>query len=266
MNSFSEIRMIVTDLDRTLLRSDKSLSDFTAEILLRCRAHGIKVVFATARSEASAQRFTDAIQPDAVISNGGALARSDGKTIYDCPLPAATANRLLRRCAADSGVGWITIETVTEYLVNHPIDPADSGWLDYRHARPVDFTRETIGPAYKIVIACADERRVRTIADAFPDVDLLRFAGEDWFRLAHRKATKWAAVQAVSAHFGVPISAVAAFGDDYNDVEMLRGCGFGVAVANAIPEAKAAAKFACGSNDADGVAQWLTEQGIAFSI
>jgi len=41
------IRMVVTDLDRTLLRSDHSLSDYTVSVLNTCRKHGIKIVFAT---------------------------------------------------------------------------------------------------------------------------------------------------------------------------------------------------------------------------
>jgi len=48
-----------------------------------------------------------------------------------------------------------------------------------------------------------------------------------------------------------------AFGDDYNDIEMLRECGIGVAVDNAIYEAKVAADYACGGCDEDGVAKWL---------
>ena len=54
-------------------------------------------------------------------------------------------------------------------------------------------------------------------------------------------------------------SNIAAFGDDYNDVEMLRECGIGVAVANAIDEAKAAADYICGDCDDDGTARWLEE-------
>ena len=51
-----------------------------------------------------------------------------------------------------------------------------------------------------------------------------------------------------------------AFGDDYNDIEMLRDCGIGVAVANAIPEVKTAADYICDTNDNDGVAKWLEER------
>jgi hydroxymethylpyrimidine pyrophosphatase-like HAD family hydrolase len=53
------------------------------------------------------------------------------------------------------------------------------------------------------------------------------------------------------------LSDIIAFGDDYNDMEMLKNCGVGVAVANACDEAKSAADYVCGSNDEDGAANWL---------
>ena len=52
---------------------------------------------------------------------------------------------------------------------------------------------------------------------------------------------------------------VAAFGDDINDLEMVRNCGIGVAVGNAIETVKAAAKYICDINNNDGVAKWLEE-------
>ena len=65
------------------------------------------------------------------------------------------------------------------------------------------------------------------------------------------------ALEAVAARFGIALADVIAFGDDHNDVEMLRACGMGVAVANAIDEAKAAADFICHTNDNDGPANWI---------
>ncbi|CAN5807584.1 hypothetical protein BH24DEI2_BH24DEI2_23370 [soil metagenome] len=62
------------------------------------------------------------------------------------------------------------------------------------------------------------------------------------------------ALEHLCAKFGLCAADVAAFGDQNNDKEMLEWAGFGVAVANAAPEAKLAADFITGSNDEDGVA------------
>ena len=58
------------------------------------------------------------------------------------------------------------------------------------------------------------------------------------------------------------MSDIAAFGDDFNDIEILRNCGIGVAVANECEVAKSAADYVCGSNDEDGVARWIEKNMI----
>ena len=86
------IKMIVTDLDRTLLRSDKNISEYTARVLSACQQRGKFVVFATARSENSCKRFTDTIKPDAIVSNGGALVRVGEDNIYRSAMNMETVN------------------------------------------------------------------------------------------------------------------------------------------------------------------------------
>lgn len=50
---------------------------------------------------------------------------------------------------------------------------------------------------------------------------------------------------------------MAAFGDDFSDIGMLKLCGTGIAVGNAIPQVKEIADFVCDSCDQDGPATWI---------
>ena len=52
-------KVIVTDLDNTLLHGDKVISDYTASILNRCKENGKMVTFATARPERATKRFQE---------------------------------------------------------------------------------------------------------------------------------------------------------------------------------------------------------------
>lgn len=253
------IKMIVTDLDGTLLHTDKTISAYTAQALARCRESGMKTVLATARSEKSSERITNIFCPDAIVSNGGALATQNGRILYRRVLSKEIANRLLRRCMNASGVGYITADTEKGYFVNYPIDPNDSGWLDYSHARQTDFADGMDGDVFKITVEIETENVAASIREGLGEVNLLRFSGENWYRYAHKEATKWNAVQTAAKRLGICTKEIVAFGDDYNDVEMLRECGTGVAPENAVGEAKAAADFVCRSNDSDGVAKWLEE-------
>ena len=72
------INMIVTDLDDTLLRTDKTISEYTTSILRRCSERGIKVAFATARGHPENVIPVDCF--DGRIMCNGAVVIADGKT------------------------------------------------------------------------------------------------------------------------------------------------------------------------------------------
>ena len=67
------------------------------------------------------------------------------------------------------------------------------------------------------------------------------------------------AIKALAEISGISPEDIVAFCDDQNDIEMLRLCGTGVAVTNAIPEVQEAADEITLSNDEDGVAEWLAD-------
>ena len=257
------IKMIVIDLDNTLLHTDKSISDYTIDIFEKCRAKDIRIVYATARSQKSSERFINIISPDAVISNGGALARFGENIVYSCVIPQTTADELIKSYAGLSDIGYITVETSNnDYFVNYPIDMNHKGWVDYYHAVPKDFSKGIDDDVYKITLEADNKASVFGVAAKYPQVSIMSFAGENWYRLAHTDADKWVAIRHLAEYLKISNSDIVSFGDDYNDIEMIKECGIGVAVANAIDEVKAAADYICDTNDNDGVAKWLEENII----
>jgi Cof subfamily protein (haloacid dehalogenase superfamily) len=82
-------------------------------------------------------------------------------------------------------------------------------------------------------------------------------ASRTYFETVSKKAGKEEGLKKVCELLGVNKSEVMAFGDNGNDMEMIREAGFGVAVANAREEVKAAADYVCESNDEDGVAKTI---------
>ena len=68
-------------------------------------------------------------------------------------------------------------------------------------------------------------------------------------------------VEAMAAHWDIPVEQIACFGDGANDVGMLRAAGIGVAMGNANPKAKEAADHICASIDEDGVYLFCKQMG-----
>ena len=246
------IRLLVTDLDGTLLRPDKTISDYTVSVLQRCRNAGILTAFATARSLPSAAPYLSRFLPDVFIGYGGAFTMEKGSITGQFALPLQTVERLLRCCAIYPQVAVIHANrqdiTLTNWKAEADKDPA--------HYRYTDFSVLSPDAYFKISVRCSDPDVVTRIAGQFPECRLQLYSGENFYTFCHAGATKWNALKRAAASHGVCFSEIAAFGDDQNDLEVIQNCGYGVAMENAIPEVKHAARFSCPSNAHDGVARW----------
>ena len=252
------IKMIVTDLDGTLLREDKTISDYTASVFQRCRDKGVVLAFATARSDRSASRFIAQIQPELFMGYGGALVSAGDRVICRFDIPKEVSNTLIAECENASEIFAVYAINEKTALTN---DRAFTLLKDYSHYKYDDFKCPPGQSFLKISVRSHDQCFVEALASRYPMCDILRYSGETLYRFANRDAVKGKAVRSAMEHLGISVAETVAFGDDYNDIEMLYGCGIGIAVANAIDEVKNVADYICDTNDNDGVAKWL-EQNI----
>ena len=88
-------------------------------------------------------------------------------------------------------------------------------------------------------------------------------ANRELVQIMSTEATKWNGVRQMLACFGISPDEAVYFGDDNDDIEPIRNCGTGVAVANAIPAVREAADCVTDSNDSDGVARFIEENILA---
>ena len=247
------IRMILTDLDHTLLRQDGSVSDKTLQILAACRAEGIRFAIATARYWIGAERYIDLLNPDYEITTDGTLVHSHEKCIYSCAFSVSETNAIIRSIAEAVPGAEITAACgKTVYWNSRHIAESEklhkAVYCDY--SSPLDVQ------ANKMVAELPNESVAREIA-AKTNCKLQCYRGENWYAFMPAASGKTAAIKALAEKSGISLEDTVAFGDDLNDMEMLKLCGTGVAVANAVPQALEAADEIALSNDDDGPAEWL---------
>jgi len=247
------IKMIVTDLDRTLLRTDKTISDYTENVLNHCRQKGIKIVFATARPKRTVKHFIEQIPSDALILHNGAAIFAGDKLIKKYGIASQTKNNIMLSISKDYPNASLSVEIDDVLYANFDVS---SIW-NYTQAIRTDFTDLPDKPADKIIIGVTSMEDVKRYSKYLTDELYIEMNDGKLGLIMHRNATKWRAIQIISHHFKINKNEIAAFGDDYNDIEMLKNCGVGVAVENALDEAKAVSDFVCESNDNDGVARWI---------
>jgi Cof subfamily protein (haloacid dehalogenase superfamily) len=248
------IKMLAVDLDNTLLRSDRTISDYSAGILKRCRECDIKVVFATARPLRTIKPYLQQTPCDAVIYHNGAHIIAEGRRIgapYMIPIDAA--RRILTLLRQKHPYARLSVEINDALYANFDVS---SVW-NYTDFAMTDFSDLPGIGADKILIeACSEIRHEDILSLLTPEV-YCQISEGIIYLIMHRDAVKFKAVKTLSGHWGIPLEHIAAFGDDYNDIDMMKYCGLGVAVSNAIPEAVEAADAVAGTNDNDGVARHI---------
>lgn len=253
------IDMIVTDLDNTLLRSDKTISDYTRAALERCRARGVRVMFATARPPRTVRRFALGFEPDAVAYHNGALVVDAGREVSCAGISGAEARRIMLQLSAALPGATLSLEQGDLLYANFETELVWRG----EHCVRTDFTDLPDREVYKLIVGISSPGDMARIAALLPGHLYAQPCEQTLALIMNRSATKLGGIRAVAAAHGIPLERVAAFGDDYNDIEMLEACGVGVAVYNALPEVKAAADQVCAGCDADGVARWLEDNLLA---
>ena len=253
-NKLRSIKMIVTDLDGTLLREDKSISDYTNKVLNECRMNGIKLAFATGRG--TAFRVAPADLFDGRITNNGALARVGDVVIYNRLIPHSVARPLLMACEKQN------IKIVSQVGGMHYSNFAITDiWPWLTDFEIVDFAKHE-KDAEKLYTTDLSLEKTEFIYSQLPQ-DLYCVVTYDptgdMLQIMHKEATKGHAALALGRFWNIMPSKIVTFGNDLNDIDLLTSVDFGVAVKNAHSEVLAAAKYTCASNEEDGLAHWLSE-------
>ena len=243
-------RAIVVDFDRTLLRTDKSISDYTKKVLREWQENGARLLAATARPERAVTEYCRILGLDGVTTlNGARTILPDA--VYENVIAGSDATLILRELNELEGI-VLSAETGNGLFANTEIpewQPAVTGDIC---ALP---DKEKI---YKI-LASHPDIPAEKIRLNLPEGTYATIADEKLVQIMAAAATKWNGVRQMLDAYGIPASQAVYFGDDNDDIEPLKKCGCGVAVRNALQSVREAADYVVKSNDEDGVAAFLDQ-------
>jgi Cof subfamily protein (haloacid dehalogenase superfamily) len=256
------IQLIATDLDETLLNKSAELTGRTIRALKRAMEAGVYVSLASGRMVKAMARYADAIGVNApLIAFNGALT-------YDYRAKAAlearevpTEDARLVALAAEARGVHVQAFTREDYFFERANAFSDlyargiggiggkavgeklSGWID--------------APLCKLLMVAEPPiaaQLVRELAPQFAGRMEIALSRPNYVECTASGVHKGAALSALAERLGIPRENVAAFGDNENDVSMIRWAGHGYAMANA-PEGVRAGALSAPASDEDGVAQ-----------
>jgi Cof subfamily protein (haloacid dehalogenase superfamily) len=252
------VRLIASDLDGTLIRSDYTFSPRTAAAITAAVDAGIGFVAATGRSQWTAAPILSAVPAIryAVCSNGSSLYDlHEQRSLWELPIADDVVDDILGRLATalpGCVYGW---ETATDLHY-------EAGFILYRPNldRPASADLaigERPTPIRKLMI-CHPEVQHYELLDRLrplmPGGATASTSGAPFVEVTGPGIDKAFGVQRLCHQLGVAPAEVLAFGDNHNDLAMLQWAGRAVAMANAQPAVLEAIPEVTARYDEDGVA------------
>lgn len=265
------ISLIGTDLDGTLLNSHQQISIENIRAIRLAVSSGIKFAICSGRTLDSVRGFLDddlQVPGYKVLLNGAVIYDPKGMKISDRPMPKAIVDHLLQSV---NGYGFKTV--IDGLDSTYVTDPELSGTTYYEGVSKRNVLVSSINELRKIndqkdaVIykACFSSTpdKIRTLTrkiETFTSLPIvISRSGENYYEINALDCTKLSGLQRISATSHIPVAEFMCFGDYGNDLEMIRGVGYGVAMDNAMSEVKSVADIVTKSNDENGVAATINQ-------
>jgi len=255
------MRLLALDLDGTLLRTDKNITQHTARALHAAQHAGVCIVLATARPPRSVAAIAQALHINSwQINYNGALIHDPvrHRNIMHLPLPLDLAQHIIQVARRADPQVVVSIEILDKWYTDHfdPTLPTETS---------KNFMPDCVGPLNAILrtpvtklmfLAPPDRLDIlhQTISQKFSQQVALAVSDRHLLQVLHPQADKAHALERIATHYKIPRAQVMAIGDAPNDLGMLRWAGLGIAMANAWTSVHAAIKNVVPSNDDDGVA------------
>lgn len=262
MSHQRDIRLVLSDVDGTLVTKDKVLTDAAIAVVQELRAADIAFAITSSRPPRGLRMYVKPLDLQVAIAglNGGLYVTPDFSVVESHTLDLDTAQEAVK-LMSEQGLG-VWVYTQDDWLVSDKAGPhvAREAWILQFDAKVVpEFTKADLAKAVKIVgvsddhalvAACETSARDRLGARASVARSEAHFLD-----VTNPQANKGAVVGVLSKLLNIPTAQIATLGDMPNDVSMFRKSGLSIAMGNASDEVKSQAAEVTDTNENDGFAK-----------
>lgn len=254
------IQIAFFDLDGTLLDpATHAISPKTAETLARLRRRGIRTCLVTGRDRASLPDFGSTVFDAFAVSNA-ALCYVNDEVIFSNAVEPREVDTLLRNAAA---LGLSVSVAVGDRISANLYSEDMAGYYALAGLELTvdpDFDKVIRQPVYKVMVGCRPQHHEALLQGT--STVKLAISWDRAVDIVPKTAGKGAGIRSILAHFGLKPSQAMAFGDSYNDLEMLQAVSHSVAMGNAVEALKASACAVCPPVSQDGIYQYCLQNGL----
>lgn len=247
--------IVAVDLDDTLLTTNKEVSNYTLDVLNRCKENGFSIAISSTRGYSTCYRIADLISADYICCQSGNMIVDKNKTvIYKNSFDQTDVAELIDYFSKYTQD--IIIDSDFD-LIGHTTQAFADKW----GALLCDLATLKTIPAYKLCVGFEDS--YRSIIEKYCEEKgfvYRKMIDADYMFITPANSNKYYALQQLMKILDSSPDKLVVFGDDDSDLLSIENAGFGVAMANSKIHVLNAAKFTTDSNDEDGVAKFLEKQ------
>ncbi len=262
--SAPRVRLLISDVDGTLVTSDKRLTNATVEAVKGLREAGIIFAITSSRPPRGLSIFVKPLQLSTPLSafNGGMVVDPDMRIVAERTIPDDLVQPTID-LLDDHGLS-VWVYQGEQWYVRDPDGPHV-----HHESTAVQFTPTSLSSFDSLktdvakIVGVSDSGEAMAaarvaIGGALAQQVAASSSQPYYLDVTHPLANKGTVVDFLSQTFAVPTTEIAAIGDGHNDVLMFERAGLSIAMGNGDPEVQRAAHVVTDSNDADGFSNAVT--------
>ena len=248
-------KIVFFDIDGTLVDEGNNMPQSTVDAVEKIRKKGMKVVLATGRAPVHIRKVAKKLNISSYICCNGSIVRYEGEKLYSESIEEETVYEIAKNANEKNHplIKFTENNCIANVEFDHKIKSTYKVLLDTKPiVQPNFYDKEDV---YQLYLYC-NEGEQRIYERKHPQLKFTR-----WYPytvdISDKTMNKSVGIERVLHHLNIRKEEAIAFGDNLNDLEMLSYVGVGVAMGNAVEEAKKKADF---------VTKPLYEDGIHYAL
>ena len=257
--------LVAFDLDHTLLDHNTwKITPSAIKGIKKLKENGYAIAIASGRdmkNEISIP-YLHEVDPDILIHMNGTLVELKDKVLMDRCMDKELLERVLKFSEQNNFPIGARINEIDYFLNQEEVIFFDEKYFGIYQYRHFDDPWKLMDLSVRSLAFYGDRKRSVILQNAFPELKVMMFSKDFGADVVEAEYSKAQGIKRACEHFGISLDQTYAFGDSTNDLEMLEKANVGIAMGNAVNEAKKTADYITDDIDKDGIYKALLHFGL----